>query len=119
MEGRKRKRLKGCICKDSDWRIQPPPICGRYRQTKTCCKNCEHEMECHKRRASLRESLLADAFDEGAWNAIREVLCRVHPKGAEAIFNFQEWFEIHKKEWISPWRACGTWLRKQLKRSAR
>lgn len=62
---------------------------------------------------------VAKMWDDAEWNTIREIICRVHPDGAEAIFEFQEWWEKNKDGWLGPHRACGAWLRMAVKKEIR
>lgn len=55
-------------------------------------------------------------WDRAEWNTIREINCRVHPDGAEAMDVFLVWWEANKKGWLGPHRAYGAWLADELRR---
>lgn len=55
-------------------------------------------------------------WEQAEWNTIREILCRAHPAGADAIDAFVAWWENDKKQWLGPHRACGAWLAGELRR---
>lgn len=55
-------------------------------------------------------------WDHAEWNTIREINCRVHPDGAEAMDVFLAWWEANKKGWLGPHRAYGAWLAGELRR---
>ena len=48
-------------------------------------------------------------------NTINQIVCRVHPDGADAIQAFWDWWREQKPgAWFGPHRACGVWLRKEI-----
>lgn len=57
-----------------------------------------------------------ELWQEAERNTIQEIVCRVHPDGADAIPEFWKWYEGEKSNWFGAHRACGAWLYRQLKK---
>lgn len=64
-----------------------------------------------RRTLSEKEERL---WDEAERNTIDEIVCRVHPDGADAIEKFWAWWRSVQSGWLGPHRACGAWLRQEL-----
>lgn len=47
-------------------------------------------------------------------SAIREIVCRVHPKGGDALDDFWQCYKSQSGKWPRPPRACGAWLAREI-----
>ena len=57
--------------------------------------------------------------DPWEWNTMLQVVCRVHPEGADGFYAFQQWWSKPENQagWLSAPRACGWWLRSELEKN--